>query len=148
MKPILRRASLAALAAPFVCGALASDAGAQIPLRVVTLGINVATHKPSGDAWDAFGGAPDIAICINSALGQRCYAAGNGAYASPSAFGRSRCPDAFACTFVVGVPSTGPFSLSIYDVDLSAHDLIGSCAVTPNGTISVGACGSATLAVR
>ncbi len=143
-----RHLALAALFAPMALGALASDVGAQIPLRVVTLGINVAPHKPSGEAWDAFGGAPDIAICINSALGQRCYAAGNGAYASPSAFGRSRCPDAFACSFVVAVPATGPFSLSIYDVDLSAHDLIGSCAVTPNGTVGVGACGSATLAVR
>lgn len=136
------------LAALLALGAFASDAGAQIPLRVVTLGINVAPHKPSGDAWDAFGGAPDIAICINSALGQRCFAAGNGACASPSAFGRSRCPDAFACNFMVAVPATGPFSLSIYDVDLSEHDLIGSCVVTPNGTLGVGACGSATLAVR
>lgn len=62
MKTILRRASLASLAAPFVCCALASDVGAQIPLRTVTLGINVNPHKPSGETWDAFGGAPDIAI--------------------------------------------------------------------------------------
>lgn len=143
-----RHLSLAALLAPVLCGALTSDADAQINVRTVTLAINVAPHKPGGAAWDAFGGAPDVAICINSALGQRCFAAGNGTYASPSQFGRGRCQDSFACTFAVTVPATGPFSLSIYDVDLSEHDLIGSCAVTPNNTLGVGACGSATLVVR
>lgn len=143
-----RHLALAALLTPLALGALAGDAGAQINVRTVTLAINVAPHKPGGAAWDAFGGAPDVAICINSALGQRCFAAGAGAYASPSLFGRGRCQDSFACTFVVAVPAAGPFSLSIYDVDLSEHDLIGSCAVTPNGTVGVGACGSATLAIR
>lgn len=142
----IRSASIVSLLVATTLGVFVSDAGAQIAVRTVTLGINVAPHKPTGEAWDAFGGAPDIAICINSALGQRCFAAGNGVYASPSQFGRGRCQDAFACSFVVAVPATGPFSLSIYDVDLSQHDLVGSCAVNPGA--GVGSCGSATLVVR
>ncbi len=143
-----RHLSLAALLAPVMLGAFTTDANAQIGLRVITLGINVTPHKPSGEAWDAFGGAPDIAICTNSALGQRCFAAGNNYLPSPSQFGRSRCPDAFACTFIIAVPATGPFSLSIFDVDLSAHDLIGACAITPGPTVAVVQCGAATVAVR
>lgn len=142
MKPL----SLAMLLAPVVLGSLANDAGAQGAFRNVSLAINVASHKPNGAAWDAFGGAPDIAICINSALGQRCFAAGDAALTFPSQFGRGRCQDAFACGFNVVVPSTGPFTLTVYDVDLSEHDTIGACMIGPGA--GVVACGSATVAVR
>lgn len=128
--------------AMFVCG---ESASAQVRSRNVVLNLTVDPHKPSGSAWDAFGGAPDIAICTNSAFGQECFASGTGVYASPSQFARSRCPDNFACTFTVTVPATGPFNLSIYDVDIDSHDLIGSCMVTGVGP---GSCGSARLNVR
>lgn len=61
-----RHLPLAMLLAFFLCGALASDSDAQ---GNVTLTIHLALHKPGGAAWDAFGGAPDISICINSAFG-------------------------------------------------------------------------------
>ena len=141
-----RPLSLAVLLAGAALAATARDAGAQNGLRVVTLTINVTPHKPNGAAWDAFGGAPDIAICTNSAIGQRCFAAGVNYYPSPSQFSRSRCPDAFACTFITAVPATGPFGLSIYDVDLSSHDLIGTCMIGPG--VSVTPCGSATVVAR
>ncbi len=119
------------------------NAEAQMGPRNVVVGIAVASHKPNGDAWDALGGAPDIAICTNSAFGQRCV--GSAVVASPSGFSRGRCQDSFQCAFTVTVPASGPFSLSIYDVDLSEHDLIGSCMITPP---SGGRCGSATISVR
>ncbi len=144
MKNTLLRAAIFSLA----CGVLVPEASAQMPTRVITLGVVVTPQKANGAAWDALGGAPDIAICINSALGQQCFAAGNAVYASPSAFGRGRCQDSFACTFTVTVPATGPVSLSVYDVDISEHDLIGSCAVTPTGAVGIGACGRAVLTVR
>ena len=140
-----RPLSLAVLLAGAALAATARDAGAQNGLRVVTLTINVTPHKPNGAAWDAFGGAPDIAICTNSAIGQRCVAAGTGFLPSPSQFNRGRCQDAFSCAFVVAVPATGPVGLSIYDVDLSSHDLIGACAVERAGSY---ACGSATVVMR
>ena len=123
-----------------------SDALGQPGYRWVTIDVTVDGHKPSGSAWDVFGGAPDIALCTNSALGQRCYALGAGVYASPSQFSRSRCPDAFSCTFRVEVPMSGPVGVTIYDVDVSSHDTIGSCQV--NSVHGAGACGAAHIVIR
>ena len=59
-----------------------------------------------------------------------------------AAFSRGRCQDAFACTFVVQVPAEGPFSVSLYDVDLSQHDAIGACMISGRGQRR---CGAATV---
>jgi len=122
--------------------ATASDAIGQAPWRTVTIEVTVDAHKPNGAAWDAFGGAPDVALCTNSALGQRCYG-GGGLVAGPGQFSRGRCQDAFNCTFTVEVPTSGPIGLTIYDVDVSSHDTVGACHL-PNSR-SAGRCGSATI---
>lgn len=122
------------------CGGIAlgsGDAVGQGGAHNVTLSVTVSSRKPSGEAWDAFGGAPDIALCTNSALGQRCIS-GSGVTTS-AAFSRGRCQDAFSCVFVVTVPVEGPFSVSIYDVDVSEHDTIGGCMISGRGQHPCGA---------
>ncbi len=144
----VRRAPIALLALALPFTALGTDAQAQIATREIDLTVRIDDHKPSGDAWDAFGGAPDVAICVSSALGRQCFAAGSGIYNSPAEFGRARCQDSTRCSFDFRVPATGPFRLEIYDVDVSDHDFVGSCAVTPDGNAFSGRCGSARVTVR
>lgn len=144
-KNTMRTIPTATALAMLVLAASPHDAGAQVGARNVTVGINVSTHKPNGDAWDAFGGAPDIALCVSSAFGTQCYAAGPRPLASPQGFGRARCQDAFSCSFTFPVPTTGPFSIVIYDVDVASHDQIGSCVVTPP---TAGPCGSAGISAN
>jgi hypothetical protein len=130
---ILSLLALAVLAASI-------DAGAQGGTRPVTLSVAVDPRKPTGDAWDAFGGAPDIALCVNSALGQQCF---SGTTVQPTpAFVRGACQDSFSCRFVVYVPTVGPFSVALYDVDLSQHDTIGACMISGRGQRR---CGAATV---
>jgi hypothetical protein len=121
----------------------APDTVAQVSLRNVTLNITVALRKPGGATWDVFGGDPDIAICVNSALGQRCVGAGTRIHTRPGQLSRGRCQDSFGCSFVVQVPRTGPFGLTVYDVDISRHDIIGQCTV--NAGRQTVACGSARV---
>ena len=120
-------------------------ASGQASSRTVTITVTVDAHKPNGAAWDALGGAPDVALCTNSALGQRCYG-GAGLVADPGQFVRGQCQDAFTCTFVVDVPSSGPIGVTIYDVDIGNHDTIGSCQLP--GARAAGRCGSASISAR
>ncbi len=113
---------------------LAQSADAQVPVRDWTVAVRVSPRKPSGAAWDAFGGAPDIAFCTSSAAGDRCSMV-QGTIA--------RCQDSFDCRGSVRVPAT--FSLTIWDLDVAANDLIGTCYIERPGTYP---CGSATVTVR
>lgn len=130
-----------------LCVSLAGPTSAlgQPSSRTVTITVAVDAHKPKGVAWDAFGGAPDVALCTNSALGQRCYGS-SGLVAEPGQFSRGQCQDAFSCTFIVEVPSSGPIGVTIYDVDLGNHDTIGACQLP--GSRSAGRCGSAIINAR
>lgn len=141
-----RFALLAALMLPALTLS-SGGADAQIATRTVTIAVAVDSHKPTGEAWDAFGGAPDIALCTTSALGTQCFgAAGSPATTAPT-FTRGRCQDAFACVFTATVPTTGPVSLAIFDVDVSRHDVIGRCALPGNGR-TAGPCGAARIVAR
>lgn len=126
------------MVAVFAVVADGEQAHGQVGVQNASILVNVNAQNAAGEAWDAFGGAPDIAICVNSALGQRCYANGNGVVNGPAGFARGRCQDAFSCVFVVPVMATGPYSIVVYDVDLSAHDVIGACVIPRMGVYQCG----------
>jgi len=124
------------------------EASAQVSTREISIGIEVPGTKSTGEAWDPFGGAPDISICINSALGQECFAAGRAIVRMPGQVRRSLCPDRFRCNVTVTVPRRGPYSLTIFDVDnrFDANDPIGDCVVET--ATSRGPCGLAMIDAR
>jgi hypothetical protein len=96
--------------------------------------VQVDSTKPGGEAWDAFGGAPDIALCTTSSGGAGC-AVAEGTTA--------RCQDQFACSFPMSLPAS--FSASFWDLDVANDDLIGSCFIDHPGTYR---CGSASVTVQ
>ena len=53
------------------------------------------------------------------------------------------CQDAFACSFSVSLPET--FSATVWDLDVSSDDLVGSCFIDRPGTYS---CGRAIITAR
>jgi len=99
-----------------------------------TVKVKVKQSKVNGKAWDAFGGAPDIALCIDSSDGMKCYPDG----ASPRKIENPECRDAFTCTFRnVRIPS-GEFEVIVVDVDAMANDIIGEEDCTAPGKCRVG----------
>jgi len=112
----------------------AGGADAQVPTSLWVIVVQVDPHKPDGSAWDALGGAPDIAACFTSAAGQGC-AAIAGQQAS--------CPDTFSCRFNQTLPTTG-FTATFWDLDVGQHDQIGSCYIDRPGNYR---CGSASVSV-
>ena len=131
MKSHLNWLCLVSVGAALVC---ADSASAQIPTRNWTFTVSVDSRKPAGSAWDAFGGAPDIAMCTSSSAGGQCQMI-EGAVA--------RCQDAFNCRFTMALPLQ--FSVSIWDLDVASDDLIGNCYVARPGSFR---CGSATVTAR
>jgi len=117
-----------------IAGAYAAVASAQVPTRSWSLSVRVNSTKPDGAAWDALGGAPDIGACTASARGTGC-AMVEGTTA--------RCQDQFSCDFTLALPET--FTVSFWDLDLAADDLIGTCYIDHPGTYT---CGSATVTAR
>ncbi len=112
----------------------ADSASAQVPVRPWTLSVSVSSRKPNGAAWDAFGGAPDIAVCSGSSAGTQC----NMVEGS-----QARCQDSFACRYSMTLP--GNFSITVWDLDVSADDIIGTCYIDHPGVYQ---CGSATVTAR
>ena len=115
---------LIALAATAACVALASPSLTG-PVGDTTLArtvrVEVQPTKPGGKPWDAFGGAPDLALCVRTELGQRCYPDGH----SPSQILRPVCRDALSCSFEVTVPRQGSCRLVVVDVDVMVNDVVG-----------------------
>ena len=131
----MTKASLGIGTALVIVGVIATAAGsAQVPERAWSISVQIDSTKPDGSAWDAFGGAPDIALCGTSSGGAGCVVA-EGTVA--------RCQDAFSCSFSVSLPET--FSASLWDLDLAADDLVGTCYIDHPGTYR---CGSATVTAR
>lgn len=106
----------------------------------ITVDVTVAPQKPDGKAWDAAGGAPDIALCLSSALGTRCFPNGGniGEITAP------QCRDSFQCTFKADAPP-GDITVEIVDVDLAVNDPIGSGACRRGSTCRLG---QATVRIR
>jgi hypothetical protein len=100
----------------------------------VTVKVKVKQTKVNGKAWDAFGGAPDIALCIDGSGGMKCYPDGD----SPRKIAAPQCRDAYTCTFrKVKIPS-GEFEVIVVDVDAMANDIIGEEDCRGSGKCRVG----------
>ena len=87
--------------------------------KVIT--VEVQQKKANGKAWDAFGGGPDLAICVKTPKGKKCYPDGN----SEMEILEPQCRDAFTCTFT-GVYLEAPFEITVVDVDMAANDVAGT----------------------
>ena len=99
-----------------------------------TVKVKVKQSKVNGKAWDAFGGAPDIALCIDGSSGMKCYPSGD----SPRKVREPHCRDAFSCTFRnVKIPS-GEFEVIVIDIDAMANDIVGEEDCTAPGKCRVG----------
>jgi len=84
-----------------------------------TAEVRVKTKRGSGAAWDAFGGAPDLRICVVTDFGTKC--------------ADTLCRDSFECSVPgLKVPDEG-YRLRVIDVDTEQHDLIGEVACTGLG---------------
>lgn len=87
----------------------------------LTVSVEVETQNPQGAPWDVGGEAPDVALCVVSVSGTRCYPEG-GTHGNPTS---PQCQDASMCAFQgVRVPPSG-FVLRVIDVDLLSNDTIG-----------------------
>jgi hypothetical protein len=99
----------------------------------VNIKVKLKRTKSNGSNWDAFGGEPDIAICVDSDSGIKCYPDGD----SVSGILEPECQDSFRCTFRnISVPADG-FELTVVDVDLASNDTAGSedCEVGKKCTV-------------
>jgi hypothetical protein len=100
-----------------------------VPGRAVTIELSVDDRKPTGKAWDAAGGSPDLAVCIQNAGDVRCFPGGVGV----DRLQGHACADTTACSIAAELPKgAGAVELTVVDVDLAAHDPIA------NGTCKVG----------
>ena len=99
-----------------------------------TVKVKVKQTKANGKAWDALGGAPDIALCIDGDDGMKCYPEAN----SPRKVRKPQCRDAFKCTFTnVKIPS-GEFEVIVIDIDAMSNDIIGEEDCTAPGKCQAG----------
>jgi hypothetical protein len=123
--------------AAFALGLVSTHASAG----ALTVNVVVASKKPNGKAWDAFGGLPDIAMCVMTAKGKVCVPGGD--HIEPGV--PAHCQDSLMCTFTLNVPTNGnSLMIELVDVDMAENDAIGS------GTCNVGATcrlGAATVTV-
>ena len=83
--------------------------------------VEVQQKKTNGKAWDAFGGGPDLALCVKTPKGKKCYPDGT----SEMEILEPQCRDSFTCTFK-GVYLEAPFELTVVDVDMAANDVAGT----------------------
>ena len=86
-----------------------------------TVTVKLQEKKANGKAWDAFGGGPDVAICVKTPKGKKCYPDGN----DTMEILEPQCRDAFTCTFT-DVYIEAPYEITVVDVDLAANDMAGT----------------------
>ena len=100
-----------------------SDTGNVREHFVANIEVSVARTKGDGLPWDADGSGPEITICLEShdeGGSVSCY--------PPTVDWRMRpgCRNAYRCVFEgIKVP-VGRFQVTVFDVGLVAHDMIGS----------------------
>ena len=102
--------------------------------RKISITVEVKPTKANGKAWDVGGGAPDIMVEIyHKDLGRLKSSTSKNTYKS---------------TFEFDIRNiTGYIEVKVWDKDLMAHDLIGSCEIH-YATIDTYECGRATISVR
>ncbi len=123
------------------CRLIGGGAASTAGMVSATVSVTVNDRKPNGKAWDAFGGQPDLSLCVSGGGGTHCYPAGDGVIEVMD----PQCRDSFRCTFRgVKVPK-GSFTLTVVDVDLAANDTVGVATCRKGGSCSGG---SAQIKVR
>ena len=123
------------------CRLVGSGGAASANMVSATVSVTVNERKPNGKAWDAFGGQPDIALCVSGGGSTQCYPGGGSVIGVMD----PKCRDTFRCTFSgVKVPK-GTFSLTVVDVDLAANDTIGQASCKKGSSCTAG---SAKVRVR
>jgi len=86
--------------------------------------VRIDSKRDNGKAWDALGGAPDIAACfVVDGNPMQCVPKGD----SPGTVPSPKCKDAFDCTFRVKTQPGVLVSVDFVDVDASDNDLIAGC---------------------
>jgi hypothetical protein len=116
-------------------------AAASANMVSATVFVTVNERKPNGKAWDAFGGQPDIALCVSGGGSTQCYPGGGSVIGVMD----PKCRDSLRCTFSgVKVPK-GTFSLTVVDVDLAVNDTVGQASCKKGSSCTAG---SATIKVR
>lgn len=83
--------------------------------------VRVNTTRTNGQAWDEFGGAPDLRICIVTPSNTAC---------DPTRWGM--CRDAFECGYDAIIPN-GPFTVWVYDADVLENEPIGAATCKGKG---------------
>lgn len=98
-----------------------------------TLSVEVAPTKPSGGAWDIFGGLPDIEHNTSVSICEGCEAFGTSA--SVTAINGKR-EDTMNATWDLGVLHLRPgmwLNVAVRDADVSEHDPIGEFKLVFDG---------------
>ena len=103
-------------------------------MKRATVTVKVLKTKSDGRAWDAFGGKPDISLCISSDSGTKCYPDGD----SVMGILEPKCRDAFRCTFTGVMVPSGDFEITVVDIDMAANDSIGSTYCSKGKSCSAG----------
>lgn len=107
--------------------------------------VQVASKKNNGKAWDAFGGAPDLAACfVIDGNPMQCVPKGDSLGTVPS----PKCKDAFACTFRVKTQPGVEVTMDFVDVDASDNDLIAGCTFKAGQPESVRCPDAAKITLR
>jgi hypothetical protein len=127
MKPLILTA-IALVLAP-ACGG--GSSGKARPEQA-TFEVKVSETDPEGGLWDRLDseGRPDIALCIESRVGKRCY--------PDDKLYSSQCPDSFTCTFQgVSIPPE-EFKVTVIDVDAVNNETVGEATCDWDETCTVG----------
>ncbi len=106
-----------------------------------TISVTVQKTKANGKAWDAFGGAPDLSICVKTGHGIKCYPDGD----SPMGIIKPACRDSFKCSFSNVYLGRGVVEITVVDVDIAANDTVGKGQCQRGKTCTIGL---ATVRIR
>lgn len=93
----------------------------------VLFDVQIAPTRDNGKAWDALGGAPDVAACFVVDGNPMECAPGGTSLASVQS---PQCKDALQCTFKVKAAKGVSVSVDFVDVDASDNDPIAGCVFT------------------
>lgn len=110
-------------------GAVDKYAGMMLVADKVSLELTVTVKatKSDGKAWDAGGGAPDLAACFTIDGETNCLPNGT----SPERVKSPACPDSLACTFKLDARRGAKILVEVVDVDAMSNDRMGQCPLDP-----------------
>ena len=97
-----------------------------------TFQVKVSETDAEGGLWDRLDsdGKPDIALCVESRVGKRCY--------PDDKLYSSQCPDSFTCGFTSLPIPAEKFKVTVIDVDAINNETIGEATCDWDETCKVG----------